>query len=476
MSVLIRRGDVSAFVDDVTVTGPLDIRIASGRIVEVAPGIPAEPGDEVIDAGGGSVIPGLHDHHVHLRALAAAQTSVPAGPPAVRSSDELARSLAAAASSLPPGHWVRAVGYHPSVAGDLDRWSVDRLCAHRPVRIQHAGGALWIVNSRAIEALAVDGGAPAGVERDATGRPTGRIWREDRWLAEHVPTVVTDLRSVSTRAAARGVTGFTDATPGSGRSDVESMQAAAAAGDVAQRLHLMADVGTPAPSASLVTLGPVKVVLDDTALPGLDDLAALVGAAHAEGRPVAVHCVTRTQGVLAVAAIEQAGSRRGDRIEHGAVLAADLLPRLRRLGITVVTQPGLVAERGDRYLADVDPSDQEDLWRMASLWSAGVDVAGSTDAPFGPCDPWEVMRVAMTRRTPSGKTIGPAEVITASTALRLFAGRYDDPARLRRVQRGQPGDLCVLRDRLETSTAELHAPEILATIVGGRVVHRAGPG
>src|ERR1700728_1120067 len=89
-----------------------DLRCGQGRIVEVGPRLTRRPGDEEIDAADRDVIAGLVDHHVHLRALAAAGTSVPAGPPAVTDRRGLAAALVAAAARLGPGEWLRAVGYH----------------------------------------------------------------------------------------------------------------------------------------------------------------------------------------------------------------------------------------------------------------------------------------------------------------------------------------------------------------------------
>src|SRR5664280_300520 len=94
-------------------------------------------------------------------------------------------------------------------------------------------------------------------------------------------------------------------------------------------------------------------LLDDTRLPALGSLTALVERAHRSGWAVAVHCVTRVQAVLAVTALVTAGAFPGDRIEHGALLPAELLPDLHRIGATVVTQPNFVAERGDTYLDEV---------------------------------------------------------------------------------------------------------------------------
>ena len=74
--------------------GAVDIRVEE-RISEVAPGLTPHRGEQVYDAAGGTVIPGLHDHHVHLHAAAAALTSTRVGPSDVRTRADLARALAA---------------------------------------------------------------------------------------------------------------------------------------------------------------------------------------------------------------------------------------------------------------------------------------------------------------------------------------------------------------------------------------------
>src|SRR5277367_1019211 len=147
--MLIRNARVRPSTEDV-----VDVRIAAGRIRECAPGLRAAAGEDEIDAAGCALLPGLHDHHVHLRALAAAQASVRVGPEWVRSAAELAARLRTADAAAPPGAWLRCVGYHESVAGPLDRWALDRLGADRgrPVRVQHRTGALWVMNSAGLAA------------------------------------------------------------------------------------------------------------------------------------------------------------------------------------------------------------------------------------------------------------------------------------------------------------------------------------
>jgi predicted amidohydrolase YtcJ len=474
----------------------IDVRIAGDRITECGAGLPALAGEEEIDADGCALLPGLHDHHVHLRALAAAQASIRTGPERVRTAAELLTRLREADAALPAGAWLRCVGYHESVAGPLDRWALDRMLPNpdRPVRVQHRTGALWVMNSAALASLGLDeqlgdragdhagdhgggenGGGENGVERDADGRVTGRLWRMDRWLAGRVPAGPADLaaalRLVSARAAGLGVIGFTDATPGANATDVAGLGDAVAGGTIVQRLLCMASadvpspVGAPPAARQRFSLGPVKIILDDDTLPSLDDFASQVRQAHAAQRPVAVHCVTRVQLILTLAALDAAGRSPGDRIEHGAVIPAETVPDLR--GLTVVSQPHFVAERGGQYATDVAPEDRPDLWRLRSLIDAGVAVAAGSDAPFGGADPWHVMRAA-TRRPPN---LGPGEAVAPATALRLFLGEPSAPGVPRLVAPGHPADLILLRCPPAQAARSLASDLVAATFVGGQQIY-----
>ena len=70
-------------------TASLDVRIDAGRITEIAAGLRRRAGEAAFDAGGGALLPGLHDHHLHLMALAAEANSLPCGPPDVCDADGL---------------------------------------------------------------------------------------------------------------------------------------------------------------------------------------------------------------------------------------------------------------------------------------------------------------------------------------------------------------------------------------------------
>jgi predicted amidohydrolase YtcJ len=233
----------------------------------------------------------------------------------------------------------------------------------------------------------------------------------------------------------------------------------------------MAPAGATAPDAARASLGPVKVLLDDDALPTLDDLGETIRAAHAEHRAVAFPCVTRLQLVVAITALDAAGAGPGDRIEHGSVVPAEMLAHLRRLRLTVVTQPHFVAERGDDYLREVDPDDRGSLYRVRSLVAAGIPVAAGTDAPFGGFDPWASMAAAVDRRTRSGQDVGAGERIAARAAVDLYLGAAGAPAAPRTIAVGQPADLCVLGVPWRAVPSALRDAPVQRTYVAGTPVY-----
>ena len=459
-----------------------DLRISGGRVTDMAPALRRRPGEDVHDCQGGAVLPGLCDHHLHLHALAAWRESARCGPPEVTDRAGLAAALAAATPDA--RGWIRGVGYTESVAGDLDAVALDQLRADRPVRIQHRSGALWILNTAALVAigaltatgpLAATGASPAteaadqpGVERGADGCPTGRLWRADAWLRSRLPgSGPPSLASVGAALLRRGITAVTDATPDLDAAAITAIGDAMARGDLPQRVQLLGvPLGAPLPGGARgPTAGPYKIVLADSGLPRYDELTDRIRAAHAVGRPVAVHCVTGEALVLLVAALGEAGPRPGDRIEHAALVPAELVPDLARLGLRVVTQPGFLAHRGDDFLRDLRPDDRPGLYRCATLRQAGIPVALSSDAPYGPLDPWAVIAAAAARRTPSGQVAGPGERITFRQALGAYLTPPGDPGGVpRRVRPGVKADLVVLHAPLAEVPGQ---PEPVRAVLAG---------
>jgi len=420
----------------------VDLRV-NGCVDEIADMLAPRPGEDVLDAAGGTVLPGLHDHHVHLYSAAAAETSIRVGPPQVRDRGGFAAALASAQTG--DDGWIRAVGYHDSVAGPLDRDALDAVVPSAPLRVQHRSGVLWILNS-------------AGLVRvGLAGHPDGRLRSADSW-SDALSRSQTKLADLSGRLSRYGLTGITDATPDLDIADIVRLSELHRHGELHQHVHCLA---------------PGKRILHDDDL-DLEQLTGWIAERHRDGSPVAIHCVTAAQLLVTIAALREAGCHPRDRIEHAAVVPADCLADLADLAVTVVTQPNFVAERGDQYLEEVPAAEHDQLWRVASLLHAGVPVALSTDMPFGDGDPWAAMRAAVHRVTPSGAILGVDERISARTALTMFLGRPDQPNRPRTVEPGEPADLCLLSVPPETALAELDADMVTATIVGGRLAYLAG--
>ena len=296
-----------------------DIRLADGKIACIAPHILPQAGDEIVEAAGRTLLPGLHDHHIHLMSLAASLESVFCGPPAVATEAALIARLRANAGE----GWLRGIGYHESVAGEITRAWLDRALPNRPARIQHRSGRLWIFNSVALDLLeAAD--APFGA--------MGHLYDGDDWLRTRLRSAPPDLARGGALLASYGVTGVTDTSFRNGPEQFEILRAAHDTGALPQDVCIM---GLPSLDAVRespgVMRGEVKFHLHDHDHPAPDALRDAFRAAHDSGRAVAVHCVTLADLVLTLNALEEAGPRAGDRIEHASICPPDFYAQIKAL-------------------------------------------------------------------------------------------------------------------------------------------------
>jgi predicted amidohydrolase YtcJ len=295
-------------------------------------------------------------------------------------------------------------------------------------------------------------------------------------MAVSPPDLAPDLAPVGAALARCGVTGVTDATATNDANALALLSGAVAGGALPQRLVVMGDPSLPEPQTPGVTRGAVKLVLAEAT--GLDfgHVVDAISGAHAGGRPLAVHCVTRAELVLALGAFDAAGVAPGDRSEHASIAPPELAAHLAALGLAVVTQPHFVAERGDASLQEVGPDDLPWLYRCQGLVSAGVALGAGTDAPFGDPDPWRAMQAAVERRTAGGASLGRCEALSPERALALFttpAGSPGGPPR--EIAPGAPADLCLLDRPWARARDQLDASCVVATITGGKTTWRRSP-
>lgn len=428
--------------------------------------LPADPGEQVIDAACGLLLPGLHDHHVHLAATAASLASVRCGPPHVTDEDQLAAAL-----RIPGEGWLRGIGYHESVAGMIDRHWLDRVVRDRPVRIQHRSGRLWTFNTRALELVLGDQSAPPELERDGEGW-TGRLFDADAWLRDALGGTPPSLDGVGALLAGFGVTGVTDMTPANDDAIARHFVAERRRGALPQRIVIAGRQAIdPDGLGSDLTLGPVKLHLHEHHLPDYAATVSAIRAAHDGARGVAIHCISEVELVFALAAMREAGPVAGDRIEHASIAPDPLIDQIAALRLSVCVQPNFVHERGDAYRASIPVAEWPALYRLRGLIAVGIPIAGGTDTPFGEPDPWAAMAAAISRRTAAGETIGADEALTPEEALDLFLADPVNLGRQRRIAVGAIADLCLLNAPWRVARSRLSAGVVRATLIGGRLVH-----
>jgi predicted amidohydrolase YtcJ len=481
-----------------------ELLIEDGRVVERTAARPAE-----LDLRGRCVLPGFSDAHVHFPTWAAAQRQVRLEGTATI--EEALGRIAAAARELPPGRWLRGLGWraddwHP--ATEPDRAMLDRAAPGVPVAlVSRDYHSLW-VSSAALAAADGELALPGGVVvTDAAGEPTGVLretaaWRfRDRWAAETPDEYLDAMRNGVRLANARGVTaihdkdGWLDALVLFRRLEAE--------GGLTLRVWQSQpwetlDSGLPEPSApgSLVRPGYLKAFMDGTLgsrtahrldgsgveILSREAFEEIVRRAAAAGWPVAVHAIGDRANRDALDAFE---ASRGDweprglrqRIEHAQLLHPDDVGRFAALGITASVQ--FSHAPSDRDLADaIWAADTGNAYPYGALAAAGTRLVNGSDAPVEELDPLLGLVAGVRRTTDDRPPWHPEHAVGTEAAIRASTV---DPAWLAREERvrgrlvpGMAADLVVLdRDPLAIDPGELPEVRVVATMLAGEWVHGA---
>ena len=445
-----------------------NVTIVGGQFIETADHAKFEDGALIIDAKGCLLIPGLHDHHIHLIAYAASLASVSCGPPDILSEADLISAL----RGQPGSHWLRGTGYHESVFDHLDRQWLDRWGPDRPVRIQHRSGRLWILNSLGMKVIGDAAQNLTRLERARLSSSNGRLFDVDELMGKLTRSDEPPVTLASKQLAAFGVTGLNDMTPSN---DPETWQWFSELQNNHKILQKVRMSGTLALSGCepkpQLSIGETKVHLHDSALPDFDEFVSIITASHKKQRNVAVHCVTEVELVYTLSAFRAAGTRSGDRVEHASVVPPALIEQLIELKLSVVTQPNFVYERGDAYLKAIPSDEHTFLYRTNTLIQAGVPTAFGTDLPFGRPDPWAAMDAAVRRTTLNGNRLNEAECVTPECALNGFLGELAAPTSIRTIRPGAPADCCLLDAPWQVLREDLSNAHVLMTIRDGELIY-----
>ena len=463
------------------------------------------PGARVIDCGGGTLIPGFHDAHIHLLAYASSLDAVDCRPGQVSSIADIERQIASRAERTPRGEWLSARGYDPASLAERrhpTRWELDRAAPDHPVRLNHRSGHACVLNSLAMERVGIadntDEPPGATIARDLdTGSPNGLLLEMEDYLDGRIPRPSPAELSASVERAALkllslGVTSVQDATHNNSIDRWSLFQRLSGHVGPLPRITLMPGAGHVADfeDAGLgfgsgddrLRVGHAKLMVTASSgniTPSLAGLKATVDECSSRGFPVAVHAV-EADVVRAVAeAFGEAGplpaSCPKHRIEHCSEAPPDVLESVVECGAAVVTQPGFVRYQGDRYLDEVSPAMRPYLYRAASLAERGVRVAFSSDAPVSEPEPIPALHAAITRRTESGNLVGRHEAMGLDAVLRSYTL---EPARVTGVEDRlgtlAPGSLADMalfeEDLMEVETETLLGIQPVMTVLGGQIV------
>jgi len=163
------------------------------------------------------------------------------------------------------------------------------------------------------------------------------------------------------------------------------------------------------------------------------------------------------------------------RIEHCSECPPNLLDRIRKLGIMVVTQPPFLYYSGERYMATVPSDRQPWLYRIKSMIEAGIPVAGSSDSPIVDDNPLVGIYAAVNRLAASGQEVLTEERISVKQALEIYTrnaayASFEEKEK-GTINEGKFADLVLLSDDPTTVPSEqLKDIKVEMTIVGGKVV------
>jgi predicted amidohydrolase YtcJ len=488
------------------------------------------PDTEVVDLDGRTVIPGLHDSHLHL-ANAGNSWNLQVRWDGIPTLADALRLLQVRAAEAGPGPWIQVLG----------GWSPEQFAEHRlpshdeiesvssdvPVLVVFLDTAAFL-NRAAVRALGFTQATPnppgGEIQRDAAGNPTGLL------IAQPSPAVLAlavlgtprlepDARVNSTHRflrelSARGVTGAIDAgasgfpnaydalrtlraqnrlpvrtalnvlasRPGSERDDLDAMMSA---------LNLRAD--------DLLWFNGVGEAL---VLDGVDfsnfaqprpELSPALGR-HLEPVvrllverrwPFSFHAtydesIVRFLGVLEK--VDRDVPFHGLRwaVEHAETIRPETIDRVAALGGGITVQHRM-AYRGEEFLKRYGPEAARHAQPVMEMLTRGVPVGGGTDGTWmASANPWDALRWFTTGTTLGGLAMWrPEDRLDRTLALRLFtegsAWFTGDQERRGTLEPGKLADLAVLSaDYFSVPDAEIAGLTSVLTIVGGKVVHEGG--
>ena len=494
----------------------------TGRVSATLPAGAALPKGRRVDVGGKTLLPGLIDAHGHVMGLGDLALKVD-----LNGTASLAEAQTQLRSYKNSGPWITGGGWNQ------ERWKLGRfptaaeldvVTGDKPAFLERVDGHAGWANTRALQLAGVTAATldPVGgrIERDAAGNPTGVLVDAAMKLVEAKIPAPTQREADAVLAkalaimASVGLTGAGDA--GMDRPTWDRYQRFARSGRLTTRIYAMAY--GPANLAAIAPDGPIGWNADDRlammamklqadgalgsrgawmkapysdapgnrGLPFFDEgrLRQMILDASAKGFQVNVHAIGDAANGAALggfAAIPEAQRKAlRHRNEHAQIVAPEDLPRFARLGIIASIQP--THATSDKGMAEARVGEVRlaggYAWR--TLIDSGARVAGGSDFPVEPPNPFYGLHAAVTRQSrdgepPKGWRIKEAmtlpEAFAAFTTGAAYANHADD--KVGTLTPGKWADFIIIdRDPFATAAATLWQTQVDETYVAGKRIFR----
>ena len=420
----------------------------------------------MLDAGGGLILPGFNDAHVHF--LMGARNLQNLELSEETTLDGVLRRIADFSRTHPDREWLLGRGWFYAVfpSGMPDRVMLDGVVPDRPAAIEAYDSHTTWVNTAALRRLGIGDDTPnpprGEIQRDAAGHATGILKESAMELVDATlprKTIAQDVENLASAAALafrHGLTSVQEA--GGGRKQFAIYEALRASDRPMLRTRLglrmepgltMADwerrlgeyelLSLPHRGDPWISAGIVKAFADGVietgtaamlapyegltaAQPGAygypywepGELAAAVGVADRRGWQVQVHAIGDGAVRTALDAFEQAEAAKGPRdrrhrIEHIETIDAADIPRFGSLGVVASMQP-LHADpepaQLDSYQSKIGPTRASRGWPWNSIRRNGGRLTFGSDWPIVSFDPFLGLNSAVNRTTRDGRPAG----------------------------------------------------------------------
>ena len=505
------------------------LRVGSSREMKLLAGAATK----VIDARGGTVLPGFIDGHVHFVSGGLGMDRVNLLD--AESLEAIKKKIREYAAGNPDRPWVLGRGwyYSPFPGGLPTRQQLDELVPDRPAYMTCYDGHTGWANSAALKLAGITARTPdpadgVVVKDPKTGEPTGVLKEAAMGLMSKVlpqPTRADRLRAIrraSEEASRLGITSIHEA--GTGEASLEMFEEVRQSGALNVRVYAalsVIDAMTEADADTFdalrqkyasnpqIKVGAIKVMEDGVieahtaamlapyannpttghANYTPQELRRIVTMMDRRGWQVMTHAIGDGAVRMTLDAYEAAAkvnpappAGRRHRVEHAETIDPADFPRFRQQNTIVSYMPfhaNPTPAQLTVWTANIGPDRSSRGWIVRTLQQAGARQVFGSDWPVVALDPRLEINMAATRRTADGLPKEgwlPDQAISLESAIENITagGAYAsfDEARKGRLAPGLLADIAILsKDVFAQPPARFLDAVVDVTILGGKVVY-----